>query len=257
MKVFRSECPPDYNTYTFSYAEYATLETGDALSIPYTEGFLPYTGDVDIVDEIFYRCRSVRVNLSVYNSSSENKRVNRKAIEKNWTMRHLEKPEWNDMPDPLKEMALSYAKVRFSAGEMTIERLQYVYNRKAATDIFTFEENGKTIGFVLAGIDSPSIHYWFSFFDWDRMDKIPIGKWMMWKVIDWAKTNGHQFVYLGTCYGTKSLYKVRDFKGVEFHDGNDWIAEVGVLKQLCKWDSRLSGVDLYKYHRMQTKNTDT
>ena len=45
------------------------------------------------------------------------------------------------------------------------------------------------------------------------------------------------FVYLGTCYGKKALYKVRDFKGIEFYDGNEWNDNVKVLKKLCKKDS--------------------
>ena len=44
------------------------------------------------------------------------------------------------------------------------------------------------------------------------------------------------FVYLGTCYGEKSLYKVRDFKGLSYFDGNQWDNDVKTLKSKCKSD---------------------
>ena len=52
-----------------------------------------------------------------------------------------------------------------------------------------------------------------------------------------AKNQKINFVYLGTCYGKKALYKVRDFKGIEFYDGNGWNNDVKILKKLCKEDS--------------------
>ena len=51
-----------------------------------------------------------------------------------------------------------------------------------------------------------------------------------------AKKIGKKYIYLGTCYGEKALYKVRDFKGIEFYDGNKWIKDNKILKDLCKSD---------------------
>ena len=78
------------------------------------------------------------------------------------------------------------------------------------------------------------------------MQKLPLGKWMMWRVIQWAQDNGLQKVYLGTCYGEKSLYKVRDFKGLSFFDGAGWSEDVKLLKQLCKTDADEMSTDRFK-----------
>ena len=64
----------------------------------------------------------------------------------------------------------------------------------------------------------------------------PIGKFMMEHIIHLAKKKNKEFVYLGTCYGEESLYKVRDFKGIEFFDGNSWENDIEKLKLLCKSD---------------------
>ena len=45
-----------------------------------------------------------------------------------------------------------------------------------------------------------------------------------------------KYVYLGTCYGEKALYKVRDFKGIEFFDGSKWNNQINILKEMCKKD---------------------
>ena len=59
---------------------------------------------------------------------------------------------------------------------------------------------------------------------------------MMEQIIYHAKENNKKYVYLGTCYGEKSLYKVRDFKGIEFFDGSRWTDDINNLKSKCKND---------------------
>jgi len=41
-----------------------------------------------------------------------------------------------------------------------------------------------------------------------------------------------------TIYGEKSLYKVRDFKGLSFWDGNTWNQDTKLLKSKCKTDAQ-------------------
>ena len=59
----------------------------------------------------------------------------------------------------------------------------------------------------------------------------------MFSVINWSADHNLKHVYLGTCYGTKSLYKVRDFKGLAFFDGNKWNSDMKLLKVKCKSDN--------------------
>jgi arginine-tRNA-protein transferase len=106
--------------------------------------------------------------------------------------------------------------------------------------------DGKPVGYVFLVSQGYCIHYWFSFFDLNQMANFSIGKWMMWKSISLAKEEGIKYIYLGTCYGTKSLYKVRDFKGVEFFDGVGWNNDTALLKKLCKSDDETPQKDWFK-----------
>jgi hypothetical protein len=65
----------------------------------------------------------------------------------------------------------------------------------------------------------------------------------MFSVIDWAKQQNLQEVYLGTCYGEKAMYKMRDFKGLSFFDGNEWNADMKLLKSKCKTDNEFVSDD--------------
>jgi len=84
------------------------------------------------------------------------------------------------------------------------------------------------------------------FFDNSFRENAPIGKWIMWQSIKWAKNSGKQNIYLGTCYGTKSLYKARDFKGVEFFDGEIWNSNLKELKRRVKEDDGSWSVDRWR-----------
>ena len=59
---------------------------------------------------------------------------------------------------------------------------------------------------------------------------------MMEHLVYYAKEEQKKYIYLGTCYGKKALYKVRDFKGIEFYNGNEWINDLKILKNKCKSD---------------------
>ena len=90
------------------------------------------------------------------------------------------------------------------------------------------------------------LHFWFSFYDVNLLSDSPVGKWLMWKMIKWAKENSMDYVYLGTVYLEKALYKVRDFKGLEFFDGNNWNTDMELLKSKCKNDYGFPKSDLFK-----------
>ena len=95
---------------------------------------------------------------------------------------------------------------------------------------FSFKIAEKTAGYVISIIENGTLHYWFAFFDLGIPEPIALGKWMMFSVIKWAFEQKMDYVYLGTCYGEKSLYKVRDFKGLSYFDGNQWDSEIQNLE---------------------------
>ena len=234
MKIFRSESLPDYNTYTFNYALYCRQDDIAETDEVYRLGFLPYSNSLHLEENYFYMARSLRVELDKFSPTSENRRVDRKIAEINPQIKLIKKADFVRDAD-FDIFCLDYAAQRFD-GKMPKERFDYIYNWQYLNNIFEFKDvDNQRLGYVFAVISENIIHYWFSFYDL-QYSRLGLGKWMMYKVIEWAKENGLQEVYLGTCYGEKAMYKMRDFKGLSYFDGNSWNPDMKKLKAKCKSD---------------------
>ena len=246
MKIFFSEHNVDYTSYTFAYAIYCLKESQSELSMIYDKGFLPHTGNLDIEKEVFYLARSLRVNLEKFEDTSENRRVNRLVEPLNIQLEVIPKENF-DLNDPdFLAFCENYINARIGEDNMGSERWQYILSRETATHFFKFSSENKTMGYVLAAMEGDFLHYWFAFFDVEYMRTHSLGKWLMWRVIRWAKDNNLRHVYLGTAYKPAALYKIRDHKGLEFFDGNRWNEDTKRLKMLCETDLEIKEKDHFK-----------
>jgi hypothetical protein len=247
MKIFFSEYLNDYSTYTFSYAVYCLPENDGETPLIYQKGFLPFTAKLSFRNDIFYLARSVRINLADFTDTSENRRVNNIINGLDQIKAFITKKEDLDIQEPdFIDFCVRFAEERFTGGNMNKERLNYLLSRKNLTHIITFKSSTKIYGYLLAHLSDEILHYWFAFYD-TAFINYSLGKWLMWKTISLAKEQGLKYVYLGTCYTPKGLYKVRDHKGAEFFDGLDWNQDLKLLKKLCENDlSNKNTADLFK-----------
>ena len=222
------------------------MEKPSELPAIYAKGFLPYTGNPALKREVFYLARSLRVELDRFADTSENRRVGRKIAPLNIQLEIFPKSKFDFQNRAFLDFCTNYAADRFHDGNMNEERLLYVLNRICGSHIFQFTSEDKILGYVWTGIFGNSLQYWYAFFDTDYMKSHSLGKWMMWRLIKWAKDNGLEYVYLGTCYGQHAMYKVRDHKGLAFFDGNIWNTDMKRLKALCKTDKGERPLDFFK-----------
>lgn len=247
MKTFFSESIADYRTYTFNYSIYAIREPGDRLEDIYGKGFLPYSAQTNIESEVFYLARSLRVDLANFSDTSENRRVNRLVEPLQLTLEVVPKSEV-DLEDPVfQAFCSSYISERIGDDHMSEARWKYILSWDLGSHLFRFTfPDGKLAGFVLAAMDDEIVHYWFAFFDTAYMRTHSLGKWMMWRVIAWAKENQRRYVYLGTAYKPGALYKIRDHKGLRFFDGLQWNEDMKSLKAQCEQDETPLSMDRFK-----------
>lgn len=252
MKIFFSEHNVDYSTYTFDYAVYALMESIQDAPEIYAMGFLPWTGDLTVNYPLFYLARSLRINMERFGDTSENRRINRKLSHLNLDIRCTPIENFDKNDQSFRTLCNDYIRDRFEAGAMTEERLDHILESPVLTHIFTIFNDEGPKAYVLCCMHNEMIHYWFAFFDVEIFQELPLGKWIMWRVLRWAKDANKQLVYLGTCYGTKSLYKVRDHKGVEYFSGFGWNSATKTLKQLCHNDGENHPADGFK--RIPDKN---
>ncbi|MGL4629828.1 MAG: GNAT family N-acetyltransferase [Leadbetterella sp.] len=246
MKIFLSENTPDYASYTFNYALYALKESQEELDEIYEKGFLPYTGNLDLESETFYMARSLRVDCDRFEDTSENRRVCRMVEPLSIGIEVVKKSDFNLEDSVFKAFCNTYISERIGDDNMSAERWDYILRQDTGSHFFVFKNDSQVFGYVLAAITDKSVQYWFAFFDTEYMRSHSLGKYMMWAVIDWAKKNKKQHVYLGTAYKSKALYKIRDHKGLSFFNGNGWSADVNLLKALCAADEEVFAVDNFK-----------
>lgn len=246
MKLFYSEYIKDYSSYTFSYVPYAVYRAREEMSEIYDAGFLPYTGNVDLDHYLYYKARSVRIDLATFEPGSENRRVQRKFENLNVEVNWVPVTEFDREDEGFVSFCSDYSRQRFKGGEMEADRLEYILGSPFLTDIVVYNIEGKRAGYVFVGQNEDLVHYWYSFYELEDFQDLPLGKFMMLDMIRQSKETGRKHCYLGTCYGAHSLYKVRDFKGVEYSEGSRWSADVKRLKEWTKSDDEPLASDRFK-----------
>ncbi len=237
MKIIFSESEPFYESYTFNYAVYAESE-GDDLSEIYASGFLPYTDNTSLESHRFYLCRSLRVDLETFSLNSENRRILRKIEGRTMLCNKRAATEVLGDIEFLK-FCQGYAEARFHGRSLSEKRLRYILKWHENVRLWEYRLDEELLGYVIGIEGSDFLHYWYSFYSLKLSEQFPLGKLLMTKFIEEAaEITGLKYVYLGTCYHKRSLYKARDYKAVEFFDGNNWCRNMADLKKRCKWDDR-------------------
>lgn len=246
MKIIYAEYLKNYSTYTFSYVPYAVYRSESEMSEIYDAGFLPYTGNVALEHFLYYKARSLRINLTAFKPSSENRRVDRKFEDHEVAVKWIPVVDFNTEDDDFLAFCTEYSRQRFKGGEMESDRLHYILNSPFLTDIVEFVIDGVLAGYVFVAQNEELLHYWYSFYELEAFQDLPLGKYMMLEMIRQSQSSGRKYCYLGTCYGAHSLYKVRDFKGVEFSEGTTWSDDIKKLKEWCKSDDVALKSDRFK-----------
>ena len=188
--------------------------------------------------------RSVRVNLKKFAESSENRRILKKFGEE---LVRQETPINHFTADSeFENFCLQYFKKRHGPSVMPRERLRHILEKESVTHIVSYLKDGKILGYVFLVRDTECLHFWFSFYDL-YLVRQSLGMYLMLDAVRAGKKDGLKYVYLGTAYGEKGLYKL-NFPGLEFWDGERWNPDTKVLKNLCKSDDRrvLNQNDLWK-----------
>ncbi|MBN2015861.1 hypothetical protein JW766_03430 [Candidatus Dojkabacteria bacterium] len=228
MKFLFSEFQPNYSNYYFPYQVYLVKEELDKIDKIYSLGFLPSRMRLNL----FYLARSLRVNLTNFKPSSENRRISRKT--EYLTMKVLDLSEF-EYHYSIGKMGKDFYKERFGEGTMSAFRIKWLFTKGACSHVLVFTDKQKenlVIGYCPVIKTEKILHYAYPFYDLSYFDK-NCGMGMMLKAIQWAQEKGLNYAYLGTCYTEASLYKTQ-FEGCEYFTGFSWSDNLARLKELVK-----------------------
>lgn len=225
MKLFFSEFKANYQKYHFPYQVWLLKEQGDLEEKIYETGFLP----IRSIPNVYYLARSLRVDLSRFELSSENRRILRKTEDFESGLVPLAKFEYTHQ---IQKFCIDYMVNKFGEKSMTAAGIRSIFKSGIYNHVFVWRERKtqKEIGYAVCFVSSDLIQYAHAFYDLTYFQQ-SLGARMMLEVINWTKKSGKKYIYLGTCYEKSALYKT-EFKGVEFFNGFRWSESLDELKEL-------------------------
>ena len=243
MKLLFSESEADYSRYLYPYVVWAMPEAGETTADLFNAGFLPGARGL----EQFYLCRNLRVELTQFSPSSENRRILRKG--EGITMQLVPRAEF-DLTPARQEFFLNYAEARYGTGVMPAERLELLFNSPLATHLLVFTDaSGAEIGVVLLYLDAPRVAFYrYSFYDLNYPNR-SLGLFLMTTALNYFQEQKLTHVYLGTCYSERALYKTQ-FTGVEFFNGFRWSQNLEELKHLVRRDAKKHLLDTAEFREL-------
>lgn len=229
MKVLFSEYGPDYSRYLYPYVVWGCPEAHETPADLYEAGFHPASPNL----ERFVLCRHLRVPLEAFRASSENRRIIRRAD--GLQIKCVPRKDF-DYGAPRMASWLRFAEERFGPGIMPQSRLDGLMHGRVITHLLVCTdslEGDREVGHALLYLEPPRMaHYYYAFYDLSHRVR-SLGLYLMTSAVEYFQREGMKYIYLGTCYSQRALYKVQ-FAGLEFFNGYTWSGRTDDLKFLVR-----------------------
>lgn len=174
------------------------------------------------------KTRSLRIDLSKFELSSENRRILRKT--ENIIIEKFQLP-YQDYDWRIGKLGKDFYNTKFGEKTFSANKIKELITLKNNFNLlFVYKALEEKIGFCISFETKNILHYCYPFYNLN--DKTPnIGLGMMLKAIVWAKESGKKYVYLGSAQRKTDIYKLQ-FEGVEWFDNNKWNPSQTELKDI-------------------------
>lgn len=180
--------------------------------------------------------RSLRVNLSRFSLTSENRRILKKAegISVGSSSLPVSEYDWK-----VGKLAKDFYDNKFGPGVMSAQKVKDMLAgplSKNFNSLLTYsDKEGRTIGYAICHVGKNFIHYSYPFYDMASAPK-DMGLAMMTMAIVRAKEQKLEYAYLGSLQRPTDTYKLQ-FEGMEWFDGGPegsgkWSADLKAAKQI-------------------------
>ncbi|MFA4831007.1 MAG: hypothetical protein WC862_04170 [Patescibacteria group bacterium] len=181
---------------------------------------------------VMQETRSVRIDLSKFELSSENRRVLRKIEDLRLKIEDLpyENYSWE-----MGKMAKDFYDNKFGKGTFSANKVKELLtgNRKDFNKLFVYSQNDGIVGYCIVVETNEIIHYSFPFYS-SPVTHPPspnTGMGMMVKAVEYAKQQKKEYIYLGSFQRPTDTYKLQ-FRGLEWWNGSGWKTDIQELKNL-------------------------
>jgi arginine-tRNA-protein transferase len=183
---------------------------------------------------IMQQTRSLRIDLSKFEQTSENRRILKKVA--GLEIEPVELP-LKDYDYSIGKIAKDFYENKFGPGIMSAQKIKEMLTDGAKSNFnrllrFSFVDVGHRQGFVISYLSPILLHYSYPFYDLATASK-DAGLAMMITTIQYAKDNGLKYIYLGSLQRPTDVYKLQ-FKGLEWFDGDNqtWSTDLTKAKEI-------------------------
>lgn len=204
------------------------IETDNSkISEFYSQGFVLTRKGPGVMQKV----RSLRLDLSQFSLTSENRRVLRKNEDVSFSIEDipLDKYDWK-----IHKMGADFYRQRFGDNVMSANKIKDMVKEKKTSfnKLIVFSQKSHNLGYAICFDYGKILHYAYPFYDLSYVSKT-LGIYMMTRSIVYAKDAGLDYVYLGSVNSKKALYKLQ-FKGLSFFEKDSWKDDLEYLKKMLR-----------------------
>ena len=202
--------------------------TDENINTLYNRGFLFGRLGRGIMDQT----RSVRIDLSKFELSSENRRIIKKTVGLEITNRAIpyHSYDWSIGKLGKDFYDAKFGKKTFSANK--IKELLTDNKKSNFNKLLIYKFQNEVLGYAICRESDELLHYCYPFYKLET-DFLNLGLGMMLRAILWANETNKQYVYLGSAQRPTDTYKLQ-FAGLEWFDGKEWKIDLDELKKVIK-----------------------
>ncbi len=177
--------------------------------------------------------RSLRIDLSRSNLTSENRRILKKTTELGFKSTTL---PYGDYTFAIGKLAKDFYTIKFGPGTMSAQKIKEMFTNQRESNFnlllkYTTPKE-EDLGFAVCYKNSHIMHYSYPFYDLEKSPK-EMGMGMMVRAVQYAKDDGLQYIYLGSLQRPSDTYKLQ-FEGLEWFDGKEWSSDMEKVKEILK-----------------------
>lgn len=173
--------------------------------------------------------RSVRIDLSKFELSSENRRVLKKT--EGLELNSISLP-YSDYDWQIGKLAKDFYDEKFGHGTFSANKIKDLLTEQTSNfnRFFIYTLDGANVGYCIVYENADLLHYSYPFYS--RATNINnLGLGMMLRAIIHAQETGKKYIYLGSAQRSTDTYKLQ-FSGLEWFNGKGWQTDDEVLKSL-------------------------
>lgn len=211
------------------WKEFTTPDLSDTtLTTLYSEGFVLTRKGKGEMDQT----RSLRIDVSQFVLSSENRRVLKKT--EGLKLEVITLP-YSDYSWEIGKLGKDFYEDKFGTGTFSANKIKELLtdsNKSNFNTVLVYQYNNKPVGYTITYQNPEILHYSYPFYD--RATEISnLGLGMMLRAILYAQETGKKYIYLGSAQRPTDIYKLQ-FAGLEWFDGKTWQTDLKALEKVLR-----------------------